>query len=335
MSADEGNAKPLRRLLVQPEDGVGAVLELLASARHSLRLKQFTLTQHDILDALIRARKKGIDVRVMLNQHRASGHRVNDETCEKLDAHGVKVAWANPEFDITHEKSVLVDDEVALIATFNMAKKYFGHTRDYGIVTRDPAQLAEIRRCFDADWKREKFRPTHGSGLAWSADNSRPTMAAIIDAARHRLDVQHPKFVDATILDRIAEAQHRGVHVRLLSGGKHGISGADAPDTFSSLRILRRAGVEVNRQKHLKLHAKMIVADGKRALVGSMNIDHRSFDARRELGIVLDDAPLVERLSAIFASDWKQAEPYAPPDPLDVASHGHGELPDDPDFEHD
>ena len=230
---------------------------------------------------------------------------------------------------------MLIDDDTALIATFNMAKKYFGHTRDYGIVTRDPVQLAEIRRCFDADWKRDRFHPSGSSGLAWSADNSRPTMAAVIDGARHRLDIQHPKFVDATILDRIADAQHRGVHVRLLSGGKHGISGADAPDTFSSLRILRRAGVEVKRQKHLKLHAKMMIADGKRVLVGSMNIDHRSFDARRELGIVVDDDAIVERLSAIYAHDWNESESYEPPDPLDVASHAHGELPDDPDFEHD
>ena len=335
MSSGAHADEPLRRLVVQPDDGVEAVLALLAGARESLRVKQFTLTQEDILDALIHAHKRGIAVRVMLNQHHASGHRVNDETHDKLHEHGVKVAWANPEFDITHEKSVQVDDDVALIATFNMAKKYFGHTRDYGIVTRDPVQLAEIRRCFDADWKRERFRPSSASGLAWSADNSRPTMAGLIDGARHRLDIQHPKFVDATILDRIAEAQHRGVHVRLLSGGKHGISGADAPDTFSSLRILRRAGVEVKRQKHLKLHAKMMIADGKRVLVGSMNIEHRSFDARRELGIVVDDDAIVERLAAIYAHDWKEAESYEPPDPLDVASHGHGELPDDPDFEHD
>src|SRR5690606_39043396 len=182
---------------------------------------------------------------------------------------------------------------------------------------------------------REESRPAPGSGLAWSADNSRPTMASIIDSARSRLDVQHPKFVDATILDRIAAAQHRGVHVRLLCGGKHGISGADAPDTLSSLRILRRSGVEVKRQKHLKLHAKTIVADGRRALVGSMNIDHRSFDVRRELGMVLDEHAIVTRLLAVFEHDWKQAEAYEPPDPLDVASHGHGELPDDPDFIHD
>ncbi len=335
MSATGPAATPRHVLMIQPDDGVEAVLALLATARLAVRLKQFTLTQHDILDALVHAHKKGIEVRVMLNQHRASGRRINDDSHQFLKDAGVKVVWANPAFTITHEKSVLIDDHTALIATFNMAKKYFGHTRDYGVVTRDPAQLAEIRRCFDADWKRQTFRPSGGSGLAWSADNSRPTMASIIDGARHRLDVQHPKFVDATILDRITAAQHRGVQVRLLSGGKHGISGADVPDTFSSLRILRRDGVAVKRQKHLKLHAKTMIADDRRALVGSMNIDHRSFDARRELGIVLEDEDVVARLAAVFEHDWTQAEFYEPPDPLDVASHGHGELPDDPDFEHD
>jgi cardiolipin synthase A/B len=322
-------------LITQPDDGVEAVLALLASASKSLRVKQFTLDEHRILEALIHAHKKGVHVRVMLNQHRASGHRFNDDTYAKLRVAGVKVAWANPHFVISHEKSVLIDGEVALIATFNMQKKYFSHTRDYGIVCRDPAQVAEIERCFEADWKRETFHPDVGSGLAWSADNARPTMAELIDSAQHRLDIQHPKFIDSTILDRIAEAQDRGVHVRLLSGGKHGISGADAPDTFSSLRILRRAGVKVRRQKHLKLHAKMMVADERRALVGSMNIDHRSFDVRRELGIVLGDKPIVDRLAAVFEHDWRQAEDYLPPDPLQLASHDHGELPDDPDFIHD
>lgn len=326
---------PRYDLITQPDDGVDAVLALLASATRSLHVKQFTLDEHQILEALIHAHKKDVRVRVMLNQHRASGHRFNDESFEKLRGAGVKVAWANPQFDISHEKSVVVDGKAALIATFNMQRKYFGHTRDYGIVCRNPAQVAEIERCFEADWKREPFRPSESSGLAWSADNARPTMAELIDSAHQRLDIQHPKFIDGTILDRIAEAQDRGVHVRLLSGGKHGISGADAPDTFSSLRILRRTGVKVRRQKHLKLHAKVILADARRALVGSMNIDHRSFDRRRELGIVLDDQPIVDRLAAVFEHDWRLAEDYMPPDPLQLASHDHGELPDDPDFIHD
>jgi cardiolipin synthase len=335
VSTQAHGAGPRRRLIIQPDDGLEAVLELLGSATKSLHVKQFTLDVHEIIDALIHAHKRGVHVHVMLNQHRASGHRFNDHTYEKLDDAGVKVAWANPHFDITHEKSVLVDREVALIATFNMQKKYFGHTRDYGIVSHDPAQVEEIERCFEADWKRETFRPSEKSGLAWSSDNARPTMAELIDSARHRLDIQHPKFIDGTILDRIAEAQHRGVHVRLLSGGKHGISAADAPDTFSSLRILRRGGVQVHRQKHLKLHAKMIIADESRALVGSMNIDHKSFDMRRELGIVLEDKAILERLAAVFEHDWKLGDDYVPPDPLRVGGHDDDELPDDPEFVHD
>lgn len=52
-------------------------------------------------------------------------------------------------------------------------------------------------------------------------------MAQFIDSAQHRLDIQHPKYVDVAILDRIAEAAERGVRVHVLCGGRHGISDWD------------------------------------------------------------------------------------------------------------
>ena len=50
-----------------------------------------------------------------------------------------------------------------------------------------------------------------------------------------------------------------------LCGGKHGISDWDVLDTFASLRTLRRIGVKVHKQKNLRLHAKLLIADGERA----------------------------------------------------------------------
>ena len=76
-----------------------------------------------------------------------------------------------------------------------------------------------------------------------------------------------------------------------MCGGKHGISEWDILDTFSSLRTLRRFGVKVRKQKNLRVHAKLLIVDGERALVGSMNIDRSAFDLRRELGIIIDDPP--------------------------------------------
>ena len=271
----------------------------------------------------------------MLNPHRSSGDRANDESFKALHQAGLKIEWSNPAFAVTHEKSMTIDDTVTLISTFNFATKYFTETRDYGIATAEPTQVAEVIAGFEADWHRKPFQPKQDSGLLWSSNNSRQIMAWFIDTAKKDLIVQHPKFVDATIVERIAAARKRGVKVRLLCGGKHGISDWDILDTFASLRLLEGFGVKVRRQKHLKLHAKLLIVDGERAQVGSMNIDRSAFDLRRELGIVVGDAPIIKGLGKVFEHDWHESKAYEAPDPLQPDKHHEGELPHDPHFLHE
>lgn len=323
------------RLIVQPDEGTAPVIELIDGAKKSLRVKQFTLTESAIMSALIHAHQRHVDVRIMLNPHRSSGDRANDESFKALHHAGLKIAWSNPAFAVTHEKSMVVDDTTALISTFNYATKYFTETRDYGIVCTHPGQVAEVIACFEADWHRKAFEPDPDSGLLWSSNNSRRIMAWFIDTAEKELIIQHPKFVDVTIVERISAARKRGVKVLLLCGGKHGISDWDILDTFASLRVLDRFGVKVRRQKHLKLHAKLLIIDGKRAQVGSMNIDRSAFDLRRELGIVVSDAPIIKGLSKVFEHDWHESKPYEAPDPLQPEKHHEGELPHDPEFLHE
>jgi hypothetical protein len=57
--------------------------------------------------------------------------------------------------------------------------------------------------------------------------------------------------------------------------------------------------------KHLKLHAKMMLADGKRAIVGSINLAPGSFDGRRELAIESDHHATVQRLADTAQRDWE------------------------------
>ncbi|MEB3333471.1 MAG: phospholipase D-like domain-containing protein [Cyanobacteriota bacterium] len=326
---------PHQELLVMPDDGPGAIVSLIDQARSRLRLKQFKLQSEVVLDALRRAKERGVDVGVMLNPHTSGGDRWNDETFARLQDWGIATAWTSEAFPVTHEKSLVMDGEAALISTFNLADKYFHETRDYGILSRNPAVVAQVLAGFEADWQRTFFQPDLTVGLVWSNAHSRGQMARLIDSAKRTLWLQHPKFVDAVILERIICARERGVKVRVLCGGKHGISDWDIYDTFSSLRVMQRFGVKVRRQKHLKLHAKLILIDGAHAQTGSMNIDRSAFDLRRELGIESDAPEVVARLKATFAADWAEARPYAVPDPLDPAAHDQGELPPDPHFVHD
>jgi cardiolipin synthase A/B len=228
-----------------------------------------------------------------------------------------------------------VDGESALVATFNLCTKYFTQTRDYGVITEDPQHVRQIAEVFDADWEHRDWVPAVYEGLLWSNSNSRYHMAQFIDSAQHRLDVQHPKYVDAVILDRLVSAADRGVKVHVLCGGRHGISDWDILDTFASLRTLRRFGVKVHKQKNLRVHAKLLIADNTNALVGSMNIDRSAFDLRRELGITTTDLQVVQRLKGVFDTDWDSSHLYDPPDPLDGSQHTEVDFPHDEELRHE
>ena len=323
------------RLIVQPDDGLESVREFIASAQSSLLIKQFTFTEPGLIQATIDRKNAGVDVRVMLNAQRSGGDRANDETYDEFKRAGIDVQWSSPKFYVTHEKSIVVDGNAAMVATYNLMIKYFTLTRDYGIVTRNAAHVAQIIDVFNADWEHLDFTPAEDAGLLWSNSNSRLQMARFIDRATEHLLIQHPKFVDAVILDHIAAAAHRGVKVRVLCGGKHGISEWDILDTFASLRTMGRFGVKVRKQKNLRVHAKLIVVDGREVLVGSMNIDRSAFDLRRELGLITDDPAVVQRLLAVFDSDWESSHHYEAPDPLDASEHHEDDFPHDADLIHE
>ena len=322
-------------LIVQPDDGLEPVREFIETAKQSLLIKQFTFTEESLIEAVIDRKDAGVDVRVMLNPERSGGDRVNDATYERFGGAGINVKWSNPNFYVTHEKSIVADENAALVATFNLCAKYFNQTRDYGIITHDSQHVAQIIEVFNIDWEHRDSAPSTYEGLLWSNSNSRWHMAHFIDTARHRLDVQHPKYVDAVILDRIAAAADRGVKVHVLCGGRHGISDWDILDTFASLRTLRRIGVKVHKQKNLRVHAKLLIVDDEQALLGSMNIDRSAFDLRRELGITITDPLVLARLREVFDTDWDLSHHYDPPDPLDPSQRVETDFPHDPDLIHE
>jgi phosphatidylserine/phosphatidylglycerophosphate/cardiolipin synthase-like enzyme len=93
-------------LIVQPDDGLAPVARFVESAQVSLLIKQFSFTEKALIGALLARHDAGVDVRVMLKPKRHSGDRANDATYDVFRSAGVPVQWTNPEFHVTHEKSV-------------------------------------------------------------------------------------------------------------------------------------------------------------------------------------------------------------------------------------
>jgi phosphatidylserine/phosphatidylglycerophosphate/cardiolipin synthase-like enzyme len=75
------------------------------------------------------------------------------------------------------------------------------------------------------------------------------------------------------------------------------------------LRIMEDVGAKVHKLKGLRLHGKMLLADGERAIVGSVNLAPGSFDARRELAIETDSRHVIKRLVKVARHDWEHSKP--------------------------
>ncbi len=305
-----------RHLIVLPDDTSAPILEAIGAAAKSLRIKMFLFSDPDLLAAVIAANKRGVKVRVMLNPARRSGEAENEASREALVHGGVEVEDSNPEFDLTHEKSMVVDDAIAFVKSLNWETKNLTETRDYAVTTKHRHEVDEIAACFDADWNRKKFDPGPTAHLIWCNHNGRDRIAEFIDRAKHSLWLQNERYQDTVIIERVVRALRRGVKVHVMARPPHKLKVEKLIEGVGGLRIMADVGAKVHKLKHLKLHAKMLLADDKRAIVGSINLAPGSFDARRELAIEVDDEHVIHRLRKVAEHDWENSHP------LDLSDEG-------------
>jgi len=305
-----------RGLIVLPDDSARSILAAIDGASRTLRVKMFAFSDPALLKAVFAAKRRGVTVRVMLNPARRSGEEVNQDTRKALARARIEVKNANPAFDLTHEKSMVVDDATAFVTSFNWTTRNLIETRDYGIVTQRPSEVAEITACFEADWQRQAFVPGDESHLIWCPGSGRDRICRFIDEARHRLFVQNERFQDMVIIERLIRAAHRGVKVDVMAGPPHTLKRNKLVEGVGGLRIMDDVGIKVHRLKHLRLHAKMLLADGVAAIVGSINFAAGSLDGRRELAIEVRDRDVVKRLHKVVRHDWRHSQP------LDLSDEG-------------
>ena len=154
-------APAARSLIVLPDDSAKPILAAIEGASRTLRVKMFVFSDPALLKAVIAAKRRGVKVRVMLNPARRSGEHDNEATRKALERVDIDVKDANPAFALTHEKSMVVDDETAFVKSLNWATRNLTETRDYAVVTTRRHDVAEIIECFEADWHRHAFDPHH------------------------------------------------------------------------------------------------------------------------------------------------------------------------------
>jgi cardiolipin synthase A/B len=98
----ETPALPVTGIFIQPGDGRAPLLDEIAAARHAIDLEVYLLSDEVILQSLEEAQRRGVAVRVILEEHPFGGGGGQEEIFARLEIAGIAVRWGNPVFRFSH-----------------------------------------------------------------------------------------------------------------------------------------------------------------------------------------------------------------------------------------
>jgi len=311
------------RLYVAPDDGAGYLKAFLSAAQQRVEVALYLWTRGrlDLAETLAADARRGVRVRVLLDE-RPGGEPQDPEVLRVLKNAGVEVRMVSPvRFANYHIKAARVDGKKLWFSTGNWALSSFTRNREYSVVTDRPDWADEFGRVFEADWTGRAIALADAR-LVWSPErvysilrpfwegNARHRLEGLIAGAQSDILIEQNGFTDEGIYRALLAAMDRGVRVRLLGDVR-----ARRSRYFGRLaERLREQGAEVRYLRRLKVHAKAMLIDGRRAFVGSQNFTATALTANRELGAVLGPGPALDRLRTQMEADWERAIPaVAPP----------------------
>jgi cardiolipin synthase len=338
------------QLLPEYEQSIRQLVTDIDGAQHHVHLLFYIFaddeTGGEVVDALARAVRRAVKCRVLVDA--LGSKRWLKSLEEKLAAAGVEVHRVLPvhwlrrqsaRADLrNHRKIAVIDGRVGFTGSQNLVAAGFkpGITYQELVVRVTGPVVLQLQAVFVADWfleteqvldSAEIFPPPSStgntiaqllpSGPDYPTTNVQLLIIAMIHGARERVFITTPYFIPGeAFIQALQTAVLRGVEVHLLVSKV-----ADQLLVCLAQRSyyadLLRMGVHIHLFREKLLHAKHTSIDGALALIGSSNMDIRSFVLNAEVSLAVYDREVVAQLraeqernlansDALLLAEWEQ-----------------------------
>ena len=302
----------------EPDNSVTPLYTFVNNAQHTIDMTMYALEDTAFSADLVAACGRGVKVRVILDTNNEKSGNTAAYTLLNATTN-CSAVWANKSFQVTHQKSIIVDGTQVAIMSLNLQSQYYSTTRDFALIENDPVDIAAIQATFNMDYgagnttstTEYAYSPGTGDDLIWSPTTAAPDMQAIINNATKTLLVENEEMATSAsyIVSDLVAACTRGVTVR--------IAMEYSSSYVSNFNALKAAGCKLstyNNPNGFYIHAKAVVADyglpTQNVYMGSINYSNASMTENRELGVYIADPASVQLLNATMAADYAGGAPY-------------------------
>jgi cardiolipin synthase len=316
------------------EDAFQKLIQVIEHAQQSIYITTFILgkdvTGQAILNALIRKVKDGVEVCLLLDS--LGSWNISGHFLATFKDAGGKYAFFMPMIHLpfrgranlrNHRKIVLIDRTIAIVGGMNLAQEYMGaisHVKrwhDLSIIVKGPI-VSDLDTVFRSDWKfaakeelivlPEQPMVTEcddpvalqvvPSGPDVAGDPIYDTIVTSLFSAQQRIWIVTPYFIpDDVLVKALCITARRHVDVRIVIPL---VSNHRLADIIrqSYLRQIQEAGAKIFQLTPGMMHGKVIIIDDSLGIIGSMNMDMRSFFLDYEIALFIDSKhaiPLLDR----------------------------------------
>jgi cardiolipin synthase len=325
-------------LFSQGGDFLPAMLQAVMAAERQVDLEFYIIrddcTGCGFSEALLSAAARGVSIRLIYDY--IGCFDTPGSFFKRLEKGGVRCLPFNPPpfrfgwFDKrNHRKMAIIDGRTAFVGGVNIGDEYagFGESttrwRDMGVRIDGPA-AAELQTLFSTCWRDEggirtvESNETVTSPMAGTDGDSvmivsggphhnrsriRSAFRMALAGASEDVKILTPYFLPGPRLVRsLLRAAGRGVRVRLVLPEK-----SDVPIvrllSRSYYALLLREGVEIYERQGTVLHAKVMLIDDYWAVIGSANLDQRSFHRNHEISVIVDSNEFGEQVAELFMGE--------------------------------
>jgi cardiolipin synthase len=286
-------------LIIEPDAGRAPLLSAINHANTSIALVMYGMTDTAFTQALIAAKNQGKAVHILLEPTPYKTENENQSTIQQLQAEHIDLQWPDKAFKLTHQKTFLIDQRYAIVMTFNLTHSTFKQQRNFALIINDPAEIHEIQQVFMADCAHQVIA-VHQPNLVWSPDNSREKILRLIRSAHTDLMIYAQDISDYQIIGALAKAAHAGINIEVLlplNAKKY---------RSKKLAYLKKSGAQIRYSRKYYIHAKVLLIDHQKALIGSINFTKSSLENNRELSVITTDEQVISKLNNTFEQDWNQ-----------------------------
>jgi cardiolipin synthase len=281
------------KLLIQPGDGVTALLKGINRAKSSVEIAIFRFSHAGIEEALTNAVKRGVLVRALIAHVNGSDAEALRKLEMRLLAAGLTVARTDTGLARYHAKYLIVDRQELFVLAFNFTHQDIDRSRSFGVITRNRKLVGEAVKLFEADMTRQPYKP-EVTQFVVSPLNARKQLSTFIKGAKSELVIYDPRISDPELIRLLQERAKANVAVRIIGR----VADKNVP-------------LAVRRLGHMRLHTRSLVRDRKSLFVGSQSLRELELDGRREVGIVSKDRRAVAAVLKVFEEDWAMSEQSA------------------------